>query len=148
MNLDALLSDSDVSVVVDGKISLRAASEDSMITVKTLRAEDPSQFLSLALADPVAPLAAITDSGRLYVLSQGLRGVVRVQGSSANKSQKATLEKLARALYEHDGLMLPDYYAPKLDPKKIVKEHVVPEETFAEPSADPVAQVDDSTPTE
>jgi hypothetical protein len=131
MNLSDILAGTDLRVVVDVRRDSRPESTRSQIAVKLMKAEDSSDFLhrAVSLEEPV--LAAITTSGTVYILSPGVHGLVCLQGTTANKVQKATMEKLAKAYLEATGLMLPDWYAPKLDPKKIVKEPTVPEEVDA-----------------
>lgn len=134
MSLADILLATDLKVIVDTKIGLRSASDRTLIAVKQVKADDATDLLNRALALDETPLAAVSDSGTVYILSPGTHGLICVQGTSANKTQKATLEKLAKAYSEATGLMLPDWYAPKLDPDKIVKEHVVPEEVEVDPS--------------
>jgi hypothetical protein len=99
-----------------------------------MKAENSSDFLyrAVSLEEPV--LAAITTSGTVYILSPGVHGLICLQGTTANKVQKATMEKLAKAYLEATRVGLPDWYSPSVNPDDIVRDYEAPSEPDLEDS--------------
>lgn len=147
MSLADILASTDLRVVIDSRLPLRSESDRTLLATKLLKADSASDFLNRALALEETPVAAIPDSGTVYLLSPGTHGLICLQGSSANKAQKAAMEKLAKAYSEATGLMLPDWYVPKLEADKIVKEFVAPADDLSD-SPDDSAVVDPDAPVE
>lgn len=147
MSLADILAMTDLRVVIDSRRSVRSESDRTLLATKFLKADSASDFLNKALSLEETPVAAIPDSGTVYLLSPGTHGVICLQGSSANKAQKATMEKLAKAYTEATGQGLPDYYAPKVDYDKSEKEIIVPSDDPSD-SPDDSAVVDPDAPVE
>lgn len=128
MSLSDILATTDLNVIVDRRSTARPESERTLLAVRFVKASSASEFLNQSLALDETPVAAIPDSGKVYILSPGTHGLVCLQGSSANKAQKATMHKLAKAYTEATGQGLPEYYAPEVDYSKTDKEIVPPVE--------------------
>ena len=151
MSLSDILSSTDLRIIVDSKIASRSESEQTTLSVKFLKADSPSDLLTRALGLDETPVAAITISGTVYILSPGTHGLICLQGTTANKAQKVTMEKLAKAYTEATGQGLPDYYAPKADYSNSTKEVTTePEPELLDETSDSSAkaQVDISEPSE
>lgn len=132
MSLIDILSTTDLRVIVDSKIGSRSETEQTIISVRFIKADSPSDLLTRALALEETPVAAITTSGTVYILSPGTHGLICLQGTTANKAQKITMQKLAKAYLEATRQGLPDWYVPKIDPDTIVRHYdpvieVIPE---------------------
>jgi len=140
MNLTDILSTTDLRVIVDSQIGSRSESDRNQIEVKFIKADSPSDLLTRALSLDETPIAAITASGTVYILSPGTHGLVCLQGSTANKAQKATMEKLAKAYADATKQGLPDWYQPKIDPDTIVRHY----DPIIEPEIEEPAPVTDS----
>jgi hypothetical protein len=147
MNLSDILSTTNLRVIVDSKIASRSTSERTQIEVKFLKADSPSDLLTRALALDETPIAAITTSGTVYILSPGTHGLLCLQGSTANKAQKLTMTTLAEAYADATRQGLPDWYQPKVDPETIVRHYDPIIEPDAPVVADPLT-TDDVLPEE
>jgi len=150
MSLTDILATTDLRVIVDRRLRSRSESDRTQIAVKHLKADNPTDLLTKALALDETPLAAITSTGTVYILSPGTHGLICLQGSTANKAQKLAMEKLAKAYEEVTRQGLRDWYVPTVDPDTIVREHdPIVESGLEEPTtpveADPPADAEPDT---
>lgn len=147
MSLIDILSTTDLRVIVDSKIGARPESDRDQIAVKFVKADNATDLLTRALSLDEIPLAAITTSGTVYILSPGTHGLICLQGTTANKAQKLAMQKLAKAYTEATRLGLPDWYVPTIDPETIVRHHdPIVEPDVEEPVAEADASVADDVP--
>lgn len=123
MSLIDILSTTDLRVIVDSKINTRPESDREQIAVKFVKADNATDLLTRALSVEEIPLAAVTTSGTVYILSPGTHGLICLQGTTANKTQKLAMQKLAKAYTEATTLYLPDWYVPTIDPDTIVRHY-------------------------
>lgn len=86
-------------VVVDSRALARDTGAPSSLTVEHVTGTVPEIIVAAASTEPPA-FAVITDAGRVFIVSTGGSGVIKIAGKTTNATQAASVAQIAKAAPE------------------------------------------------